>query len=121
MSATARCRQNYSSDSEAEVNKQINLELYASYVYLSMVRKTLIWKASKFVQFTNCPLLQAYHFDRDDVALPGFFKYFKKASDEERQHAEKVSLNLILSCRQVLVIVYATMKFENFVVHFIFM
>jgi ferritin heavy chain len=32
---------------------------------------------------------QAYYFDRDDVALPGFCKYFKKASDEERGHAEK--------------------------------
>ncbi|XP_028401569.1 soma ferritin-like [Dendronephthya gigantea] len=64
----ARCRQNYHSCSEAEVNKQINLELYASYVYLSV----------------------AYHFDRDDVALKGFHKYFKKASDEEREHAEKL-------------------------------
>jgi ferritin heavy chain len=43
------------------------MELYASYVYMSM----------------------AYYFDREDVAMPGFFKYFKKASDEEREHAEK--------------------------------
>jgi ferritin heavy chain len=33
---------------------------------------------------------QAYYFDRDDIALPGFFKYFKHASDEEREHAEKL-------------------------------
>jgi ferritin heavy chain len=33
--------------------------------------------------------LQAYYFDRDDVAFPGLHKYFKKASDEEREHAEK--------------------------------
>ena len=33
---------------------------------------------------------QAFYFDRDDVALPGFYKYFKKASDEEREHAEKL-------------------------------
>merc|ERR1711976_492443 len=32
----------------------------------------------------------AFYFDRDDVALPGFYKYFKKASDEEREHAEKL-------------------------------
>ncbi|CAB4039221.1 Soma ferritin [Paramuricea clavata] len=64
---SARCRQNYDASSEAEVNKQINLELHASYVYSSM----------------------AYHFDRDDVALAGFHKYFKKASHEEREHAEK--------------------------------
>lgn len=61
-------RQNYHEECEAGVNKQINLELYASYVYQSM----------------------SFYFDRDDVALPGFSKYFKKASDEEREHAEKL-------------------------------
>jgi len=43
------------------------MELYASYVYMSM----------------------AYYFDREDVAFPGLHKWFKKASDEEREHAEK--------------------------------
>jgi len=66
--AQTQPRQNYHAESEAGVNKQINLELYASYVYHSM----------------------AFYFDRDDVALPGFHKYFKKASDEEREHAEKL-------------------------------
>lgn len=33
-------RQNYHEDSEAAVNKQINLELYASYAYQSMVSET---------------------------------------------------------------------------------
>ncbi|XP_005096044.1 soma ferritin [Aplysia californica] len=61
-------RQNYAEECEAGVNRQINLELYASYVYSSM----------------------AFHFDRDDVALPGFHKFFKKQSDEEREHAEKL-------------------------------
>merc|ERR1712083_983586 len=28
--------------------------------------------------------------DRDDIALPGFAKYFAKASEEEREHAEKL-------------------------------
>jgi ferritin heavy chain len=60
-------RQNYHENCEAGINKQINLELYASYVYSSM----------------------AFYFDRDDVALPGFHKFFKKASHEEREHAEK--------------------------------
>ena len=60
-------RQNFTAEVEAAINKQINLELYASYCYLSM----------------------AYYFDRDDVALPGFFKFFKKQSDEEREHAQK--------------------------------
>ncbi|XP_076235868.1 ferritin 3 heavy chain homologue [Calliopsis andreniformis] len=60
-------RQNFHEECEQALNKQINLELYASYVYLSM----------------------AYYFDRSDVALPGIHKYFKKASDEEREHATK--------------------------------
>jgi len=43
------------------------MELYASYVYQSM----------------------SYYFDRDDIALKGFAKFFKESSDEEREHAEK--------------------------------
>lgn len=31
--------------------------------------------------------MQSFHFDRDDVALPGLHQYFKDASDEERGHA----------------------------------
>lgn len=38
---------------------------------------------------STCVSLQAYYFDRSDVALPGLYKYFKKASDEEREHAMK--------------------------------
>lgn len=34
--------------------------------------------------------LQAYYFDRDDVALPGLHWYFKHSSDEEREHAMKL-------------------------------
>jgi len=66
--AQSRIRQNFHAENEAEVNKQINMELYASYVYLSM----------------------AYYFDRDDVALPGYSKFFKKCSDEEREHAQRL-------------------------------
>jgi len=62
------CRQNYHEECEAGVNKQINMELYASYSYQSM----------------------GWYFDRDDVALPGFAKFFKKMSEEEREHAEKL-------------------------------
>lgn len=63
----SRVRQNFHEESEAMINKQINMELYASYVYLSM----------------------SYYFSRDDVALHGFAKYFKTNSDEEREHAQK--------------------------------
>ncbi|XP_027943178.1 ferritin heavy chain-like [Eumetopias jubatus] len=64
----SQVRLNYHQDSEAAINRQINLELYASYVYLSM----------------------SYYFDRDDVALKNFAKYFLHQSHEEREHAEKL-------------------------------
>ncbi|KAG6803413.1 soma ferritin [Apis mellifera caucasica] len=60
-------RQNFHEECEKAINDQINFELHASYIYLSM----------------------AYYFDRSDVALPGLYTYFKKASDEEREHAMK--------------------------------
>jgi len=66
--SVSQCRQNYHSESEAGINRQINMELYASYCYQSM----------------------AFYFDRDDVALPGFSKFFKESSNEEREHAEKL-------------------------------
>ncbi|MCI3311106.1 ferritin [Escherichia coli] len=66
--AVSQCRQNYHTESEAGINRQINMELYASYCYQSM----------------------AYYFDRDDVALHGFAKFFRKQSEEEREHAEKL-------------------------------
>ncbi|XP_073752590.1 ferritin heavy chain-like [Callorhinus ursinus] len=64
----SQVRQNYHQDSEAAINRQINLELYASYIYLSM----------------------SYYFDHDDVALQNFAKYFLHQSHEEREHAEKL-------------------------------
>ncbi|XP_046394364.1 soma ferritin-like [Ischnura elegans] len=66
--AESACRQNYHEEVEAELNKQISLELYASHVYLTI----------------------ANHFDQDDVALKGFHKYFSKQSDEEREHGQKM-------------------------------
>jgi len=64
----SQVRQNFHTDCEAGVNKQINMELFANYTYLSM----------------------SYYFDRDDVALKGFAKFFKKSADEEKEHAEKL-------------------------------
>ncbi|XP_078378976.1 uncharacterized protein LOC144662108 [Oculina patagonica] len=58
----------FASTTEEEINKQINRELFAHYTYLSM----------------------AMHFDRDDINLPGFHKFFKESSDEELQHAHKL-------------------------------
>uniref|UniRef100_A0A8C8RDI3 Ferritin n=1 Tax=Pelusios castaneus TaxID=367368 RepID=A0A8C8RDI3_9SAUR len=59
--------QNFHLDCEAAVNHMVNIELYASYVYLSM----------------------SYYFDRDDVALRHMARFLKVQSHEEREHAEK--------------------------------
>ncbi|KAL4694313.1 hypothetical protein H8959_013578, partial [Pygathrix nigripes] len=67
-SSTWQVRHNYHQDSEAAINRQISLELYASCIYLSM----------------------SYYSDRHDVALKNFAKYFLHQSHEEREHAEKL-------------------------------
>merc|ERR1711881_49660 len=59
--AVSKIRQNYHEDCEALINKQINMEFYASYVYLSMSS----W------------------FNRDDQALHGFAAHFKNESGAE--------------------------------------
>merc|ERR1712215_613625 len=64
--AMFKVKQNFHSDSEALINKQINMELYDSYVYLSM----------------------SAYFARDDISLHGFAKRFRDASKEEKEHAE---------------------------------
>lgn len=61
----AKARQNFSKELEAGINAQINRELYASYVYLSIAA----W----------C--------DRDGVSLKGLEKYCELSSLEERGHA----------------------------------
>merc|ERR1712200_342413 len=66
--AVSKIRQNYHEDCEALINKQINMEFYASYVYLSM----------------------SSYLNRDDQALHGFVDHFKKSSDEEREHGMKL-------------------------------
>merc|ERR1712215_412696 len=58
--AVSKIRQNYHEECEALINKQINMEFYASYVYLSM----------------------ASYFARDDIALHGFAGHFRTESGE---------------------------------------
>jgi ferritin heavy chain len=60
-------RYNYHEDSEGLINRQINLELYASYVYTAM----------------------SHYYDRYDVALKGHRDYFAKMAKEENEHANK--------------------------------
>lgn len=55
MASTSACRQNFHEEVELALNKQINLELYASHVYLTIVsikhKHTLrTWN------FPKCPL-----------------------------------------------------------------
>ena len=61
-------RQNFAKASEDALNEQVNVELAASYAYRAM----------------------AAHFDRDDVALPGFRNFFKKYAEEENEHAQEI-------------------------------
>nr|P29390.2 RecName: Full=Ferritin-2, chloroplastic; AltName: Full=ZmFer2; Flags: Precursor [Zea mays] len=61
-------RHKFVDDCEAAINEQINVEYNASYAYHSLFA----------------------YFDRDNVALKGFAKFFKESSDEEREHAEKL-------------------------------
>nr|XP_051682967.1 ferritin heavy chain-like [Oryctolagus cuniculus] len=64
----SQVRHNYDSICEAALNNHIHLQLYASYVALSM----------------------AFYFNRDDVALKGFTRYFLQRSQIERERAEKL-------------------------------
>jgi ferritin heavy chain len=58
----------FTTECEAAINEQINIEYNISYVYHA---------------------LSAF-FDRDTVSLPGFAEYFRHNSLEEREHAQKL-------------------------------
>jgi ferritin heavy chain len=61
------CRlDNWDKKCEDVLNKQINLELWASYQYLAM------WN----------------YFDKSSVGLKNIAQFFKKSSEEEREHAQ---------------------------------
>ncbi|KAM9299411.1 ferritin light chain, oocyte isoform-like [Gastrophryne carolinensis] len=64
---SSQVRHNYHKDSEAGVNRIVNMKLQASYTYLSL----------------------SFYFDRDDVALSKFSKFFHEQSEEKREQAEK--------------------------------
>ena len=61
-------RQNFHADCENAINQQINSEFASSYFYLAA----------------------AFHFDRDDVALANFHKYFCKLSEKKKENAERL-------------------------------
>ncbi|KAI4899009.1 hypothetical protein NFI96_024079 [Prochilodus magdalenae] len=75
-------KHNLHSESEAAINKLINIKLSASYTYLSLVSPLLF--ASNYL------ILQGMYFDRDDVALPNFSHFFLERSVKEREQAESL-------------------------------
>ncbi|TKC52423.1 hypothetical protein EI555_009980 [Monodon monoceros] len=65
----SQVRQHYHQGPETAISRQIDLELYASCVHLSV----------------------SHYLDRDDVALKNFAKYFLPQSREEREHADEAA------------------------------
>ncbi|XP_029705021.1 ferritin, lower subunit isoform X1 [Takifugu rubripes] len=61
-------KQNLHAETEADINKLSNIFLNASYTYLAL----------------------GMYFDRDDVALPNFSRFFLERSVKERDQAEKL-------------------------------
>ncbi|XP_071798336.1 soma ferritin-like [Asterias amurensis] len=61
-------RQNYHEESEAAINRHLNLTMYASYTYLSM----------------------SAYFGRADIAVPCAQEFFKRAHEEEQAHVWKL-------------------------------
>ena len=60
---SSQIRQKYSTEVEAPVNRLVNMQLRASYTYLSM----------------------GFYFDRDDVALEGVGQFFRKLAKEKHE------------------------------------
>ena len=65
---SSQIRQNYSTEVEATVNRLVNMQLRASYTYLSLV----------------------FYFDRDDVALEVVGRFFRELAKEKREGAERL-------------------------------
>ena len=65
---SSQIRQNYSTEVEAAVNRLFNMQLRASYTYLSL----------------------GFYFDRDDVALEGVGHFFRELAKEKREGAERL-------------------------------
>ncbi|KAG5199933.1 hypothetical protein JEQ12_006412 [Ovis aries] len=65
---SSQIRQNYSTEVEAAVNRLVNMQLRASYTYLSL----------------------GFYFDRHDVALEGVGHFFRELAKEKREGAERL-------------------------------
>ncbi|KAJ1064874.1 hypothetical protein K5549_005683 [Capra hircus] len=65
---SSQIRQNYSTEVEAAVNRLVNMQLRASYTYLSL----------------------GFYFDRDDVALEGVGHFFRELVKEKHEGVERL-------------------------------
>ncbi|KAF4017721.1 hypothetical protein G4228_008894 [Cervus hanglu yarkandensis] len=65
---SSQIHQNYSTEVEAAVNRLVNMQLRASYTYLSL----------------------GFYFDRDDVALEGVGPFFCELAKEKCEGAERL-------------------------------
>ena len=76
--AESQVRQNcdFHAECEAGINKQINLELYAFYTYLSMVRFSLYLKLYNFVLHDSLITLTVMTWHWSSVALKRFSNFF---------------------------------------------
>lgn len=68
MASNTSIRHNFHPETEGCINTLIHLELTSSYGYLAM----------------------AAHYDRDDVALPGFHTFLKDMSEKKKENADKL-------------------------------
>lgn len=115
----SKCRQNYHEDAEAAVNKQVvthfffyhtssrrcqvlrvnlcnlsnDVDQYGAYSLLSVLGLGEFYAVCGVLTFYLANFangyLQAAYFDRDDVALKGFAKFYKDSAEEENEHAQK--------------------------------
>ncbi|KAL6003111.1 Ferritin-3, chloroplastic [Asimina triloba] len=88
-------RQKYADDCEAAVNEQIKYGVSSSSSLFSadFASTLCFWNSPPpLVEYNVSYVYHALfaYFDRDNVALRGFAKFFKESSEEERQHAEKL-------------------------------
>lgn len=93
------CRWNYHEESEAGINRLINLDLCLSYTYQMMVwivKRTanhsllMLHIILSLHYILTITVFQSFHFAGSDLALHNFAAFFKKLSEEERGNVKKL-------------------------------
>ncbi|RZR70745.1 hypothetical protein BHM03_00001256, partial [Ensete ventricosum] len=91
-------RHKYADECEAAINVQIKSVLLTRTYQIRVAGDLIPFSyplsvcVLSSVEYTNSYIYHALfaYFDRDNVALKGFAKFFKESSQEERDHAEKL-------------------------------